>query len=68
MDPVLYWNGVVPGMWGLTSGPGTGYRFYGSHATAAVNSWTAPDFTGDPFGCGNCVLNFTETDAGYLPP
>lgn len=67
IQDVLYWNGVVPGMWGLTSGFGTGYRFYGSHKTAAGNSWTAPDFTGDPFGCGNCVLNFTETDAGYLP-
>lgn len=67
IQDVLYWGGVVPGMWGLTSGFGTGYRFYGAHATPAVNSWTAPDFIGDPFGCSNCVLNFTETDAGYLP-
>lgn len=63
IQDVLYWNGVVPRLWARSSGAGTGYFFYGSHN--AVNSWNAADFTGAPLGTG--VVNFTPTDAGYLP-
>lgn len=63
---VLYDTGTFGSAWGLTNGAGTVYRIYGSHNVAAGNSWAASDFSGDPFGCGNCPINFTPTDAGYL--
>lgn len=63
---VLYWNGVQSSMWGLTAGAGTSFNIYGSHKTSAGSSWAASAFTGDPFSCGNCAINFTPTDAGYL--
>jgi type IV pilus assembly protein PilY1 len=64
----LYDNGAYTTAWALTSGlSSSGYKFYGAHTVAAGNSWAAASFTGDPFGCGNCTLTFTATDAGYLP-
>ncbi|MDD5395528.1 MAG: PilC/PilY family type IV pilus protein [Thiothrix sp.] len=62
---VLYDTGTYTVAWGLSSGTGSGYKFYGSHSS--VNSWTTASFSGDPFGCGNCTLTFTPTDAGFLP-
>jgi len=67
INDVLYDTAVHSTMWALTSGAGTGYKFYDSHKTTSGNSWTSGDFTGDPFGCGNCNISFTPTDAGYLP-
>ncbi len=67
IQDVLYDTGTYTSAWALTAGTGTGYKFYGSHKTTSGNSWTTADFSGDPFGCGNCTLNFTPTDAGYLP-
>lgn len=67
IQDVLYDNGAYTTAWALSSGPGTGYQFYSDHLPASGNSWAVPAFTGDPFGCGNCTLNFTPTDAGYLP-
>lgn len=67
IQDVLYDTGTYPHAWALTTGAGTSYRFYGSHTAAAGNSWASGSFTGDPFGCGNCSLSFTPTDAGYLP-
>lgn len=66
IQDVLYDSGTYTTAWALTAGAGSGYKFYGSHTTPA-NSWTATDFSGDPFGCGNCTISFTPTDAGYLP-
>ncbi|MGV8933300.1 MAG: pilus assembly protein, partial [Gallionellaceae bacterium] len=64
----LYANSAFTTAWALTSGLNTsGYKFYSSHTVAAGNSWAAASFTGDPFGCGNCSLTFTATDAGFLP-
>ena len=67
IQDVLYDTGTYTTAWALTAGTGTGYKFYSTHKTASGNSWTSADFSGDPFGCGNCTLNFTPTDAGYLP-
>lgn len=66
IQDVLYWGGVTSSLWGLTAGAGTSYTIYGSHKTAAGNSWASSAFAGDPFGCGNCAISFTPTDAGYL--
>lgn len=67
IQDVLYDTGTYPLAWALTAGAGTSYKFYGSHKTSAGTSWASSSFTGDPFGCGNCSLTFTPTDAGYLP-
>ncbi|MBZ0093591.1 MAG: hypothetical protein K8F27_15400, partial [Sulfuricellaceae bacterium] len=68
IQDVLYDNGTYTSAWALSaSGGGTGYNFYGSHKTALGNSWATNAFSGDPFGCNNCTLYFTPTDAGYLP-
>lgn len=67
IQDVLYDTGTYTTAWALTAGAGTGYKFYSTHKTTSGNSWTTADFSGDPFGCGNCILNFTPTDAGYLP-
>lgn len=66
IQDVLYWGGVQSSLWGLTAGAGTSYKIYGTHKTSAGNSWAASAFSGDPFGCGNCAITFTPTDAGYL--
>lgn len=67
IQDVLYWNGVQSSMWGLTAGVGSSYRIYSAHDPNAGNSWASTAFTGDPFGCGNCAIAFSETDAGYVP-
>lgn len=67
IQDVLYDTGTYARAWALTAGTGTGYKFYGSHKTTSGNSWTTDDFSGDPFGCGNCTLYFDPTDAGFLP-
>ena len=65
VQDVLYDDGPSTNIWALTGGPGTAYRFYSNRTPAAANSWTASDFSGDPFGTG--PISFTPTDAGYLP-
>ena len=65
VQDVLYWNGGVSSLWGLTSGPGTAYRFYGLRTPAVANSWIGSNFTGAPLGPN--PVSFTPTDAGYLP-
>lgn len=68
IQDVLYDSGSYTSAWALSApGGGTGYQFYGTHKTSSGNSWTSAAFSGDPFGCNNCTLNFTPTDAGYLP-
>lgn len=67
IQDVLYWGAVVPGMWALTNGSVSAYRFYGVHNIGAGNSWAPGAFSGDPFGCANCAIGFTPTDAGYVP-
>ena len=68
IQDVLYWGSGAfqSSMWGLTAGPGTSFKIYGTHNTASGNSWATSAFSGDPFGCGNCAITFTPTDAGYL--
>lgn len=67
IQDVLYDTGTYSRAWALTTGSGTNYQFYGSHKVSAGDSWTGSSFSGDPFGCGNCSISFTPTDAGFLP-